>query len=138
MMISGLFAGMGISALQPHFASLFQVFEEVFPAGAAPRSLGVAFETKDLKYKKNQPQHELEAILAAATALMHLMRSWPSMNEERPDLMVRAASCIINLVASLDSPDASLKACRDVSVTICYFELLSRTFVKSFFIFYYL
>jgi hypothetical protein len=55
----------------------------------------------------------LEAILAAATALLHLMRSWPSMNQERPDLMVRAASCIINLVASLDSPDASLKACRE-------------------------
>ena len=33
MMISGLFAGMGISALQPHLASIFQVFEEVFPPG---------------------------------------------------------------------------------------------------------
>lgn len=127
MMISGLFAGMGISALQPHFASLFQVFEEVFPAGAAPRSLGVDFDSKNKNRSspsqhKNRPQHELEAILAAATALLHLMRSWPSMNDERPDLMVRAASCIINLVASLDSPDASLKACRDGKIVLFVVE----------------
>ena len=110
IMISGLFAGVGVSALQPHFASLFQVFEEVFPAGAKPRSLGVCFGAPDSSGAKNCPQHELEATSAAATALLHLLRSWPTMYDERPDLMVRASTCLINLVASLDSPDASLKA----------------------------
>ena len=70
IMISGLFAGVGVSALQPHFASLFQVFEEVFPAGAKPRSLGVCFGAPDSSGAKNCPQHELEATSAAATALL--------------------------------------------------------------------
>ena len=111
MMISGLFAGMGISALQPHFASLFQVFEEVFPAGAAPRSLYVTGGDKKAL------QHELEAINAASTALLHLMRSWPTMHEERPDLMTKCAACILNLVSSLGSPDVSLKIVKEGGAT---------------------
>ena len=130
IMIGGLIAGVGVSALQPHFASLFQVFEEVFPAGSRPRSLGVCFDEasqggstikagagakKSKKIVKNCPLHELEATSAAATALLHLMRSWPAMYAERPDFMVRASKCIINLVSSLDSPEASLKAFTDAN-----------------------
>ena len=193
MMISGLFAGMGISALQPHLASIFQVFEEVFPPGgkidyifhyflktfldilcmnymttfelttllfsylfflsfyfafsffyfylAAPRSLGVDYDVKKkTKGRTNRPQHELEAICAAATSLSHLMRSWPMMDVERPDLMVRhrhcPLSCPLLLLFSLRPltflfPSSSLPLFPSSSLPFHRFVLLPASLISS-------